>query len=164
MPRKKKIKNDTSEPKVSGPKPKIVFSDQTLRTIQMLAERFVPEKEIAAVFDCTYATFWTFKKKYPVVQDIIDIGRGRVAASIREQQLKKAMSGNVAMLIWLGKNYLGQTDHRQLTGPGGGAVRQVNIDAKVLSDMSDEELAALESALGKLGPSGNTDPAGDGKG
>ena len=31
-------------------------------------------------------------------------------ASLRRKQYQKAMEGNVAMLIWLGKNWLGQSD------------------------------------------------------
>ncbi len=41
---------------------------------------------------------------------------------------------NVTMQIWLGKQYLGQSDKSEMTGAGGGAI-QVNVDveAKILS-------------------------------
>lgn len=46
--------------------------------------------------------------------------------SLRRMQYKQAMNGNVTMLIWLGKQYLGQADKQELTGSDGGALR---IDA-----------------------------------
>jgi len=33
--------------------------------------------------------------------------------SLRRRQYTTAMDGNTAMLIWLGKNWLGQTDQQQ---------------------------------------------------
>ena len=43
--------------------------------------------------------------------DIIAKGREDLAQSIRTAQIKLALSGNATMLIWLGKNLLGQTDN-----------------------------------------------------
>lgn len=34
--------------------------------------------------------------------------------SLRRKQMEVAMSGNVSMLIWLGKQYLGQSDHQEI--------------------------------------------------
>jgi len=38
--------------------------------------------------------------------------------SLRRMQWKAADKGNVSMLIWLGKQYLGQTDKNELSGGG----------------------------------------------
>lgn len=40
--------------------------------------------------------------------------------SLRAKQYEIAMSGNVTMLIWLGKQYLNQTDKVESSGPDGG--------------------------------------------
>ncbi len=37
--------------------------------------------------------------------------------SLRRMQFKKAQVGNVPMLIWLGKQYLGQSEKHELSGP-----------------------------------------------
>lgn len=37
--------------------------------------------------------------------------RSRMRTRLRRAQLRLAMDGNVTMLIWLGKQYLGQADH-----------------------------------------------------
>jgi hypothetical protein len=47
-------------------------------------------------------------------QEIAD-GRERGKASIRRKQFKLAMEGNPAMLIWLGKQRLGQADKQDMT-------------------------------------------------
>lgn len=40
-------------------------------------------------------------------------GRSNLKQSLRRAQLKLALTGNAVMLIWLGKNILGQTDSPQ---------------------------------------------------
>jgi hypothetical protein len=52
--------------------------------------------------------------------DEMEKGRSNLRASLRRWQLEAAKKGNVAMLIWLGKQMLGQTEK----------VEQV-VDAKV---------------------------------
>jgi hypothetical protein len=44
--------------------------------------------------------------------------------SLRRMQFKKAQEGNVPMLIWLGKQYLGQSEKHELSGPAGGPINQ----------------------------------------
>ncbi len=46
-------------------------------------------------------------------------------ASLRRRQYKAAMDGNATMLVWLGKNLLGQTDKIETTEK---AVRPINIE------------------------------------
>lgn len=43
-------------------------------------------------------------------------GVAEMKMSLRQKQYKLAMKGNVTMLIWLGKQHLGQSDKRELTG------------------------------------------------
>lgn len=47
------------------------------------------------------------KNKY---QKVIDQGRAQGKKSLRRSQFEKAIAGDVRMLIFLGKNYLGQSD------------------------------------------------------
>ena len=89
-------------------------------------------QEIAGFFDCSEDTIenWckrTFKegfsdcyKKYS--QD------GRI--SLRREQYKLAMKGNCSMLIWLGKQYLGQSE---------------KIDANVKDDHKKEMAEFMEA-------------------
>ncbi len=43
--------------------------------------------------------------------DIIEKGREDLKQGLRQAQIRLALSGNATMLIWLGKNILGQSDN-----------------------------------------------------
>jgi hypothetical protein len=64
--------------------------------------------EIADYFGCTKDTITNrFSSE-------LDKGRSSLKMSLRQLQIKSAQNGNVAMLIWLGKQYLDQQDKTQL--------------------------------------------------
>jgi hypothetical protein len=46
-------------------------------------------------------------------------------ASLRRKQFEIASAGNVTMLIWLGKQRLGQVDRQAITGDGNGPIRHI---------------------------------------
>jgi hypothetical protein len=48
-------------------------------------------------------------------QDIYTKGREKLKERLRLKQIKKALEGNVVMLIWLGKQYLEQKDKQDIT-------------------------------------------------
>jgi len=50
--------------------------------------------------------------------------------ALSEMQLKKAMEGNVTMLIWLGKQYLGQSDKTEIDHTSKGEQIVLNITSK----------------------------------
>jgi hypothetical protein len=49
-------------------------------------------------------------------KSVIDRGRAETKQTLRRAQIQLALGGNASMLIWLGKNMLGQSD--QGTAPG----------------------------------------------
>jgi len=48
--------------------------------------------------------------------------QGEGKASLRRAQWKAAQDGNPTMLVWLGKQMLGQKDKQEFSGPNGGAI------------------------------------------
>jgi hypothetical protein len=56
---------------------------------------------------------------------------GEGKASLRRAQWKAAQDGNPTMLVWLGKQMLGQRDKHELSGPDGGAV-QIEIKRTIV--------------------------------
>lgn len=68
--------------------------------------------EIAAYFDCDDGTVETWcKKTYKKgFSDVFRTKRGKGHISLRRKQWEMALNGNVTMLLWLGKQYLGQKD------------------------------------------------------
>lgn len=71
-----------------------------------------PLREIAAWFDCSEDTIENIckREKDMLFSDYFDLKRGRGKISIRRKQYEMAMGGNVALLIWLGKQWLDQRD------------------------------------------------------
>ena len=60
--------------------------------------------EIAAVLDCQARTL---QRRFVTH---MERGRGKMRMSLRRLQMRAAENGNAALLIWLGKQNLGQRD------------------------------------------------------
>lgn len=97
-------------------------------------------EEIASAFDCDERTIerWccrTYKKGFA---DIFREKRGKGKISLRRSQFKLAEK-NAAMAIFLGKQYLGQTDK----------IETVNATVEIKDDALSESLRALAKELDK---------------
>jgi hypothetical protein len=95
--------------------------------LEKLAQLGLSNAEIASVLDCSPDTI---ERNY---RDVLDTGREHRNASLRRKQFEVAISGNPTMLIWLGKQYLGQSDKQEVSGPDGGPLQFVTrsiLDAK----------------------------------
>jgi hypothetical protein len=69
--------------------------------------------EIATVVGVSERTLMRRQKEDQKFREAIESGRGRGRAALRRTQWNAAMKGNVRMLIWLGKQMLGQRDENQ---------------------------------------------------
>jgi len=69
-------------------------------------------EEIAGVLGCDYDTLATAckREKGLTFSEYFDQKRATGNVSLRRKQYSTAMEGNPTMLIWLGKNWLGQAD------------------------------------------------------
>ena len=74
-------------------------------------------------------------------------GFSQLRTSLRRKQIQIAMTGNVGMLVWLGKQHLQQHERRELSGPSGGAIpvasysfEAVNRLAKNMTDAEAREI------------------------
>ena len=76
--------------------------------IQMLASFGCSITEIAKYFRIDESTV---RKKY---KDELETGRESLKVKLRQLQWDHAARGNTALLIWLGKQYLGQTDRKEI--------------------------------------------------
>lgn|SRR5215510_1766022 len=73
-------------------------------------------------------------------------GRENLKTSLRRMQYKAASGGNIAMLIWLGKQYLGQRDRMYVD------VRELDHliateFARIAGDLEDEEPRELPTSV-----------------
>jgi hypothetical protein len=92
-----------------------------LALVEDLAKILCTDAEIAAVLGMTAEGFRKRKLREAGLVGVLEKGRESGRQSLRRLQWKSALKGNVAMQIWLGKQYLGQSDRQDLThaGPGG---------------------------------------------
>jgi hypothetical protein len=69
--------------------------------------------EIAALLGIGRRTFYGAMKRDPELKTALDQARAHGCATLRRLQWQRAMGGSDTMLIWLGKQLLGQTDHHE---------------------------------------------------
>lgn len=86
--------------------------------------------------------------------------RGAGYASLRRKQYQLALKGNPALLIWLGKQWLGQADRArtEITGADGGAIAFTDADGEAVR----LKLARLRALVGPGGVPGVADGNGNG--
>ena len=75
--------------------------------VKRLAEKFWSKSEIAAFLDCHVDTVTNR------FQEVYAKGKEVGKTKLRDLQMKSAQNGNVTMQIWLGKQYLGQSDKQE---------------------------------------------------
>lgn len=93
-----------------GGRPRFDFSDK-LPLVRKLAGIQCTDEEIAAGLGCSQDTLARGRKREPDLDAAILDGRANGRMSLRRAQYRKAMEGNPAMLIWLGKQVLGQREN-----------------------------------------------------
>lgn len=101
-------------------KPPAIDNEQ----LELLASYGCTNAEIAAMARISVRTLQRSYLEY------VDRGRVNLAMSLRRKQTQMALEGNVAMLIWLGKQYLGQSE-RQNTDAN------LNHTATITVDLSE---------------------------
>jgi hypothetical protein len=84
--------------------------DVDVEKLKQLAGLGLSSGEIAAVLDCSIDTL---ERRF---MDVMETGRLLRNASLRRKQFEVATNGNATMLIWLGKQFLGQKDKLEHSG------------------------------------------------
>ena len=125
--------------------------------IQMLASFGCSITEIAKYFRIDESSV---RKNY---KDELETGRESLKVRLRQLQWDHAARGNTALLIWLGKQYLGQTDRKEidLIGNLESVLKECGfedspIDAEYSVEEEDTEQA---EAVGSRRLQANKDPA-----
>lgn len=77
--------------------------------LEKLAMMQCTDEEIAAWFGVTTRTIER-RRKAKVFQEAMERGKAKGRVSMRRMQLRLLEQGNATMGVWLGKQYLGQTD------------------------------------------------------
>jgi hypothetical protein len=91
-------------------RPPAEIDEKTIKLIRDLAAVGCPVREISYVTKIPVATLNRRWLHY------VEEGRMNANVSIRKKQFTKAIAGDNTMLIWYGKQHLGQTDKQQVSG------------------------------------------------
>lgn len=81
-----------------------------VKTVESAAGIGCTVEEIAAVVGVSTKTIYSRMKDAPEIMEAIERGRETGKATLRRLQWQGAQAGNATMLVWLGKQILGQRD------------------------------------------------------
>ena len=96
---------------------KLIPGEKTITQIKELSVIQCSQEQAAAVLGVSRNTFAGFLRTHKKAMFVCKIGRATGDAALLKAQYKKAMAGNVPMLIWLGKVRLGQKETVRLATP-----------------------------------------------
>ena len=116
-------------------RPKIEINWEDVRKLSLLQ---CTENEIASFLGVSVDTLLRRKEFCELHKKGMEEGR----MSLRRLQWKKAQDGNTTMLIWLGKQYLGQSDKQELTGKDGQP-----LESKPVFIVADKETQKAAEAI-----------------
>ena len=98
------------------------------------------DEEIASALDICVDTLRKRKKDTPDLSDLIEKGHQEGKRSIRRMQFATAAAGNPTMQIWLGKQYLDQSDRRIIAGDDDAPIRVSfnDVAARLLPELASK--------------------------
>lgn len=95
-------------------RPRKILNAEGAETVAKLSSMMCTDAEIATFLETTVDTL-NNKQNRDLFQNSKEKGQNTGRASLRRAQFKAAERGNSSMLIWLGKQYLGQKDEQFTT-------------------------------------------------
>lgn len=120
--------------------------DITPAKVESLAALGMNGVDIAAYFGTSKSTI---SRQY---SSIIAKGRERLKVTLRQAQIKEALGGSVVMLIWLGKQMLGQADKVESKTELSGEVKSgpglSSTDTKAVKEWVKEIQAEVRATAG----------------
>ena len=118
--------------------------------VKMLASFGCTYIEIGKYFGCSEKVIRErYRKEY-------EMGREEMKLTLRQLQWKHAQNGNTALLIFLGKNFLQQTDKNQIdhTNNLETVLKEIGFQGNPMDDQADSQQREIVDAGGV-----QTDPA-----
>jgi hypothetical protein len=107
-----------------------------------LAKLFCTLEDMAKVLKCSVRTL-----KRRRFGTLINEAQADARTSLRRAQFLGALKGNSTMLVWLGKQYLGQRDRHEIAGRNGGPIAVEATLRAVPDDKLDAEIERLTAAV-----------------
>lgn len=133
-------------------RPKIEIKEDVFDLLMEIP--FVTMSAICAVLECSPDVIEKYiKQKFGCnFTELKEQKAGNMTLRLAAKQYEMAMKGNVPLLIWLGKQYLGQTEKQKITAervegssspvlvlPSNGRELQINSEAKEVKKVDDSD-------------------------
>jgi DNA-binding CsgD family transcriptional regulator len=131
-----------------------VCDDRSFTLIREASAMMATQAEIAAMLGISIDALKSARKKYPEIDETIEVGQGAGKMSLRRKQFRLAEK-SAGMAIFLGKNYLGQRDVQDVRH-GGDEANPVLVQMDY-AKLSVEDLRDLERLALKAQPANDTD-------
>lgn len=98
--------------------------EATLRIVAGLGREQATIREAGAVLGVSHQVFLNFLNRHQDARAVWENGKLAGRVSLRRRQWDAAMASDHTMLIWLGKQYLDQSDRsrQEVSGPDGGGI------------------------------------------
>jgi hypothetical protein len=112
-----------------------------LAELEKLAAMQCTDEEMGGFFGVSTRTIER-RRKYRVFAETIERGKARGRISLRRAQLKMVEDGSATMGIWLGKQFLNQTDEIQVN-----SLQQISVlvlPSKPVSNAPEEQCQVLD--------------------
>lgn len=127
----------------TGRPPALNPDARTIKVIEGLGRIQATTRECAAVLGVSHQTFIAFMGRHPEIGEALEQGKEGGKTSLRRTQFALAKK-SAAMAIFLGKNYLDQTDRQDINA-------SVQADVTVTDARSKlEHLIARQAAAGAV--------------
>ena len=102
------------EKRATKGRPRKILTEDALKLIENLSRIMCTDEEIASILGCSRDIFYNVDNE-ELYRQAIEKGKAQGKQSLRRQQWELAKKGNASMLIWLGKQWLNQTDKVEQT-------------------------------------------------
>ena len=113
-PKKPRTQKQLDNP--GGRPPKLIPDENTIKEINGLGKLQCTNIEAAAFLEVSRETFEQFLGRNKNASEAFERGKEQGKASLRRAQFKAALAGNPTMLVWMGKQLLGQKDKMAIGG------------------------------------------------
>ena len=130
-----------------------------LALVEDLARIGCTDEDISEIARIHPSNFYRRKKKEEEFCEALKKGRANMRMSLRRAQFRVAEEGNPTLLIWLGKQFLGQTDRLDVSIVSDESIRaeilRRGVGRIVNDDILRAELAMLEAEHAAAQDTGN---------
>lgn len=99
----------------TGPKYKLVITDEILREIEEMGSEGATQQQIHHYYGIGHSTWYKMVKEYPELRTVIRRGKAKTFRLVVGELMKKVRDGNLSAIIFILKTQYGWSEGSSLT-------------------------------------------------